>query len=533
MKYLLTGVIALSLLTACGQNDKPSGEAALAAIEFDAAAMPDVTVRDGDAATAGQALSALSLTTSGEGRVQYANSDIDGDRAVFTGVTVSASELAGEDGWDEPPTVTAEQLEFDGLGVFDGQTNFGLMRLSNIRITPNPDAEDQTGGTISYIELINPSPETAAWVASVLGQGEPADFPEGTALSFDRWAVGDINFNVSDASGEGSFTLGSMHISDLSEEKAGRVGLSDLVFAFNEVETGDVNIRLDGFGLAGINYGLLMAAANSGDDPTGISNALQADPGNPGFDAFSLQGLSADIIGAAIELPSMVSTVTRDGQGRATRVKTDPFSLTVAARDNEDGEGFASALAVLGYETLKMNSAGDQQYDPDTDILTLPMGENYLELEDGFKLDLSAVYSGSRALAAASAYSEADPNAMMDTVMSELSFHRIQIALKDNGFFNRALNAYAAQSGEDPVQVRSQIAAALTMAPMFASGTGIDSAVITELAGALSSFAQDPKTLTIKFEPPAPLSAQAFADAASDPARTLDKAALGFSADNR
>lgn len=533
MKYLLTGVIALSLFTACGQNDKPSGEAALAAIEFDAEAMPDVRVRSGEAATAGQALSVLSLSSSGQGRVQFSNSDINGDRATFTGVTLSAPELAGEDSWDEAPTVTAERLEFDGLGVFDGQTNFGLMRLSNIRITPDAGAEDQTTGTISYIELINPSAETAAWVASVLGQGEAAEFPTGAALSFDRWAVGDINMMVADASGEGRFTLGSLHISDLGQEKAGRVGLSDLVFSFNEVEMGDVNIRLDGLGLAGINYALLVAAANSGDDPAAFNNALQADPSNPGFDAFSLKGFNADIVGAAIDLPSMVATVSRDGQARATRIKTDPFTMTLAARDNEDGEGFASALATLGYETLRISGAGDQQYDPDTDILTLPAGQNYIQLDDGFKLDFSAKYAGTRAIAAASAYSETDPDAAMDSLMTELSFHQLGLALKDDGFFNRALNAYAAQSGEDPAQVRAQMTGLLAMAPMFVSGMGIDAAVVTELAGALSSFVQEPKTLTITLAPPAPLTPQALIDATSDPSNKLTKASLGFAADNR
>lgn len=533
MKYLLTGVIALSLLTACGQNDKPSGEAALAAIEFDAEALSDVRVRSGDAATAGQALSILSLSSSGEGRVNFSDSDISGDRAVFRNVTLSLPDLDDGDSWDEPPTVAAERLEFEGLGMFDGQMNFGLMRLSNISVTPDADSEDQTSGTVGYIELINPSPATAAWVASLLGHGEPADFPDGTALSFDRWAVGDINLRVEDASGEGRFSLDSMHISDLKEEKAGKVGLSNLVFAFNEPGMGDVDVRLEGFGLSGINYGLLAAAAGSADDPAALSNALQADPGNPGFDAVSLKGLKADIVGAALELPSLVSTVSRDGQGRATRVKTNPFTVTLAARDNPDGEQFASALAMLGYEKVTLTAAGDQHYDPDTDMMTLPKGQNFWELKDGFRFDMSAQYTGSRALAAASAFADTNPDAMMDSLLSELSFHQMELVLKDDGFFNRALNAYAAQSGDDPAQLRQQMSAMLTMAPMFASGTGIEPAVITELAGALSSFVQDPKTLTISFAPQPPLTAQAMVDAASDPSNRLTKAGLGFSAGNK
>ena len=105
--------------------------------------------------------------------------------------------------------------------------------------------------------------------------------------------------------------------------------------------------------------------------------------------------------------------------------------------------------------------------------------------------------------------------------------------LDDDGIVNRAINAYAAQSGEDPAAVRSQLSGVFAMAPMVASGTGIDPAVVTELAQALSSFVNDPKTLTISLAPKTPVKAQAFADAASDPEKKLTKESLGFSAGNK
>lgn len=445
MKYLLTGVIAITLLTACGEKDKPTGEAALAAVEFDVSKLSDVSLRNGDAATASQALAALSLSESGSGRLSFDGQDINGDKAVFTnvilsipqdttadeplyseeeiaelfsymdydgdgiaddgsemtleeyGVSMNATEPAGP-----PPVVKAAKLEFDGLGMIDGAANFSLMRLSDISVTPVEGSEDQTTGAVGTIELINPSPQTAAWVASLFGQGEPADFPEGTALSFDRWAVKDVNLVMNDASGSGGFDLGSFYIDGLKEEKAGRVGLSNLKFQFTEGETGDVNITLDGFGLAGLDYGLIAAAAASSSDPAAMSEAMQADPGNPGFDAALMKGLKADIIGASVDLAEFNSYVGRDNQGRATKITTDPFSMTVAARDNPDGEQFAGALATLGYESLTLSGAGEQLYDPDADIVTLPKGKNYWQLNDGFKLDVSAKYEGSKAIAEAS-----------------------------------------------------------------------------------------------------------------------------------
>ncbi|MDP3458505.1 MAG: hypothetical protein Q8S09_04440 [Hyphomonas sp.] len=585
MKYLLTGMIALTLLTGCGQKDKLAGGGVPASVVFNADDLPDVSVRKGDSATAGAALSVLSLAESGSGRLSFADSDIKGDKAVFTNVTLSAPELASEGTPASPsdselaeifafmdtdsdgvaddgsgmtfddlradmqvpasapspaPVVKAARLEFDGLGMFDGKANFGLMKLSDVTITPAEGSEDQSTGKIASIELVNPSPETAAWVASLLGKGEPAPFPEGTALSFDRWMVNGVNFNVSDASGTGLFTVDSMHISDLKEEKAGLMGLSNLKFDFAESAGSDVKISLAGFGVKGINYGLfseaLSAGAGASTNPAGLTSAIQADPANPGYDALSLKALKADIVGASVDLASLTSSVSRDKQGRATKIVTDPFSLTVAARDNPDGEQFAGALATMGYETLTFSGAGESQYDPDADIVTLAKGKNYWRLNDGFKLDFSAKYAGTKALAAAQVASleeNADPEAMLTSVMENVVIHQLEFALDDDGIVDRALNAYAAQSGEDPAAVRSQISGMFAMAPMFAASTGIDTVVVTELATALSSFVTAPKTLTISLAPKTPIKAQAFVDAASDPSKKLTKDALGFSASNK
>ena len=124
----------------------------------------------------------------------------------------------------------------------------------------------------------------------------------------------------------------------------------------------------------------------------------------------------------------------------------------------------------------------------------------------------------------------ADPSAMMDAVMEKLTIHSLDLALDDNGIVDRAFNAYAAQSGEDPQQLRNQTAGMLAMAPMMAAGSGIDPELVTEAATALSSFITDPKTLTLSLNPAAPLKVSTLADM-EDPSG-LTKSALGFSASN-
>ena len=588
MKYLLTGMIALTLLTACGQKDKAGGDGSRASVVYDAGDLAEVKVRSGDPATAGAALAALSLSESGAGRIAFAASDVKGDTAVFTDIVLSMPEEAAEaepsglseedlagmfsymdtdgDGIADdgsnmtiedlriemesvygdstpavPPVVKAAKLEFSGLAMVDGVANFGLMKLTDITITPGEGSEENNTGKIASVELVNPSPETAAWVAGLLGKGGAADFPEGKALSFDRWVVKGVNFTLDDASGSGVFTLDSIHLSDLKDEKAGLFGISNLNFDFAEPMGSDTKITLEGFGVRGVNYGLFSEAIEAGagmtSDTGALASAIQADPANPGYDAISVKALKADIVGASVDMPSLESNVSRDKQGRATKVVTKPFTFTVAARDNPDGEQFAGMLASVGFEKLSFSGQGEALYEPDADIVTLPKGKNYWALENGFKLNFSAKYEGTKAIAALSTQPDAlagNSEEALNTLMDAVAVHQFELALDDDGILDAAINAIATQQGTDPAEFRKSLILPLSMAPMFASQMGIDQPVATELATALTGFLQEPKTLTISFAPKAPLKAQAFMDAAADPTnKKLTKESLGFSASNK
>ena len=91
MKYLLTGVAAITMLTACGQKDKPDDATAPSGIVFSESKVPSYTVHKGDAGSAAAALAAMSLETSGSGNVTWDKRDLRGDKAVFTGVTIVTS----------------------------------------------------------------------------------------------------------------------------------------------------------------------------------------------------------------------------------------------------------------------------------------------------------------------------------------------------------------------------------------------------------------------------------------------------------
>ncbi len=165
MKYLLTGVAAIAMLTACGDKDKPVDGAGS---EYATDAAKDVKARKGDPATAPQALAAFALDEADDSRISFGSSTLNGDKAVFTDVTLLAGDDVGSDG-DEDGThldgadVKAKKLEFDGLAMIDGKASFSRMVMSDISLVPtDPEEAEDGSASIGSIELVNPSPALAA-----------------------------------------------------------------------------------------------------------------------------------------------------------------------------------------------------------------------------------------------------------------------------------------------------------------------------------------------------------------------------------
>jgi hypothetical protein len=549
MKYLLTGVAALALLTACGDKNKDQDGASQAGIEYSQDKTKKIKLRKGDPATAGQVLSAMSLTQSGAGRVSFASSDIKGAKAVFKDVTLLSSDddsvegvsLDDDDGeLLKGADLKAGTMEFEGLGMIDGQPNFSRVVLSDITFVPKNPEEVHGSSKIKSMELVNPSPETAAWIASLFGKGEAVDMPEGKALSFDLWSMNDVNFQIDEEEGQkGAFLVSSVEMLGLKDEKVARMAMKGLSLDLTDPKDDtDLTASLGGVDIRGANLGMFNDMANgeaAKGMQSGLFEMLQNDPANPGYDSVSIDDLKVAISGASFDMPKLSSKVTRDKKGRAVKVATDPFKMTLGTGEGELGEKFGSQLALLGYEKLELSGQGEQTYDPDKDMVTIAKGKNFWKLDDGFRLDFSGKYEGASAVAAAQAKTmaeegQSDPGALMQDALDKLLVHNFQLSFDDDGFANRAFNAYAAQSGEDPQQLRSQTAGMMAMMPMMAAGAGIDPELASEASAALSSFLTDPKTLTISVAPLTPLRVADFAEM-EDPS-VLTKTALGFSATN-
>ena len=556
MKYLLTGVAAITMLTACGQKDKPGPEGAPSGIVFSEEKIPEYKVQNGDAATAPAALAAMALDTSGAGNATWGGLDLKGDKAVFTNVTLrSVDEADDEDGEDpdfsmdyddedgldiDGSDLQIAKLEFDGLGMKDGKANFSRLLMSDISIVPqDPEDAGKGSGTIGSVELINPSPETAAWVASLFADGEKQDMPKGAALAFDHWAMKDLDFRIDDEEEgqEGNFTIGTMEVTGLKDQKAALMKLAGMAFDLDDTaEDTRMTMTLGSIEMRGTDLKLLSAAGEDAADPEDVSrmmNLTSHDPANPGYDSLTVNGFEMDMDGVKVSMPKLVSAVGHDKKSDLVAVKTDPFKVSLSTSEGKYGEMLGSQMAVLGYETLELTGAGYKTYDPATDLTTYTKGQNYWEVKDGMRIDFSAKYAGAREMAKAEmeqAYAP-DPASVFTDALEAMVLHGVEFSLDDNGLVDRAFNAYAAQSGQDPKEARNMVAGYMAMGPIFAMQMGIDPELASEATAALSSFITDPKTLTIKLAPAEPVAMSSFAEM-DDPSK-LTKEALGFEASNK
>ena len=524
MKYLLCGVAAIAVLSACDRTgtDEP-------------APIGKIELRQGDAAEAPDVLAAMALTNSGDGIFTYDSKEVDGAKATFTNLA-STSDEGG---------LMAETLVFEGLDMIDGKAAFSKMSLNDITLVSEEDGTDTMG--IGKIELINPTPELAAWMASSFADAEPAAFPAASELGFDAWSIDDIGAEFSDEDGDGDFKIAKLEVRDLKDQKAGLTKLTGLKLDFVDAEEGiPVKINLDSFAINNTDVSFIEAIQQNMDDEEAMMQAVMdkmyENPMDPGYDRVTLDNFAVEAAGASFIMPSLKAYVERNSKDQPVKFVTEPFSmkLNADADGGEAGAGLSQALSMVGYENVEMKVAGISNYDPDSDTISFKAKDNYFELVDGAKFSFGGEVSGYSAYAsqlgqamdfeAIAEGQEPDPMAFQQA-LGALKVANFELKIADDSLVDRVFNAVATQQGQDPEQMRNQVSQMMGMAPLFAQQAGVDPAIATEIGTALSSFIKDPKTLTISLDPKEPLTAESLM-AMEDPSM-ITKDYLGFSASNK
>ena len=156
----------------------------------------------GDPADVDAALLQLNLKDSGTGRVEFEDKSISGADAIFKNVKIKTSDFAGEEEEDEledgmygasieteSADLGIEEMALAGLEIDDaGKANFSKMTLNKISAIPTEEDDTDTI-TVSKFELVDPTPEMAAWLGGVFGTAEKADLPAVENVKFSKLEV--------------------------------------------------------------------------------------------------------------------------------------------------------------------------------------------------------------------------------------------------------------------------------------------------------------------------------------------------------
>ena len=530
----MIGVASVTLLAACGGNgedgeSRVSRQASEIARNAEAE-MEKIELRQGDASKATEALAAMALDSNDTGMVSFGASDVDGAAATYEDVSWA---IPGED----DASIDMGKVEFDGLDMSDDGANFARMMVTDIVVVP-PEADREDGSLeIASIELINPSPELAAFVASLGGaNGEPGDFPAFDEISFDAFSVNGIDFKLNEGDEDVAFDFGDIKVLGFSDERVELFQLADInMDIYDSYEDKRMKFAIGNFAIDGADKKIIdtmMQAAQSGGDEEAMMEAIMAtaygDPTDPGFNALNIADVSFDGDGVTFALPKLDAVVDRNDDGKVTRYETFPYTATLKA-DPEAGEmgaELAGGLAMMQYEEIEISGESLTLFDPEND--TSEIKSNRISLKDGFDLNFTGKFGGlesyGQALAAMDVDAmQNDPEAMMQA-FSQLTVYEMEMTFEDNSIVDRAFNLAATQSGEDPESLRNQAVAATSMGPMMAAQSGVDPEIATEAAEAIATFLKEPGTLTIKLEPSEPIGATTF----SSP-EEITKKALGLS----
>lgn len=520
MKKMAMLSVAAIALAACGGNGGAKG-----------GSPEDVTA----------ALTQLSLGENADGRVAFEDKSVKGATATFKDVTIRTSDFADTVEASDDSTVEVDvdsadlkvnEMTFTGLNLDDaGKATFASLTLNGLTAMPT-DEDDTSTATAGKLELVNPTPELAQWVAGVLGNGESSDMPNFAETGFDKLALSNLSTSED---GEGTVAISTLEVTDLRDKKTGTMSLKGLAATFNDADSGEAGVfNIGEITLKAANFSMIEDAANGEGNFEDALTQMTSNPVDPGFDSVTVKNIDFNVGGLSFDLPKMDYTLTRNNDGIPTRYKMPEFKMTL----NADADGgsigaqVAPVLMMLGFEELELSASGDSTYDPATDLAETT--ESTFALKDAFVIRSTSKVGGYKEMGErlqamdpdAFADGSVDPQSMMLDIYSVLDFHNLSFSLEDNGIVDKGFALAAAQMGQDPATLRTQAIGMVGMAPMMAGQFGIDPAIATEFSAAASTFLQNGGTLDISLNPEEAIT---LPQLMSDPSQ-ITKDRLGFSA---
>jgi len=539
MKQFLIGASAFALLVACGADKTEADEAesivkrAAQSLEMSDIKLPKMDFSTKNYGQTDEVLAALKLDGSSNDAIAFENVKTSGGSAVFSGLTIKPDH---ED--DDKPVVAllAEKLSLDGLQMTDAGATFDRMVLSNVSFNDETEGVTLNVGDISIVE---PNEAAAQFFTALLKGESPEGAPAFSEWSFDQMKLEDLTL-TGDNTAEGAVkvTVGEMALGSMAEAVMGQALMSGLKVDFDipsDNSPGAMpfkgSLNFDKFAMSNFRADMFdnIPDLDAGSEAIAEMNAQMMEsytsPIDQGFDQVLMEGLTLDMAGLNVSMPTGATKVARDDNGIATGLFSPKaeFSITPNAEGGELGAQVAQAISMLGYDSLNFSTNAKASYDPETKETRY--SDYTLEMADGFALSFKGGLFNLLDVVKAGATSSGEPD--MD-MLKKLTVSDMEISLEDKSIVDRAFKVAAEMQGMEPEQLKGMASGLLAMGSMQAGQSGVDMAIINQSIGAVSDFIQGSKTLTIKMDPETPIN---FGEMEDPSLLTAEK--LGFSAESK
>lgn len=517
MKHvLLTAVATTALLAAC----TPEGsENEVARVEV-------------DQGSADSALSAMGLSASGVNHITFDTADFNDGVYTFTNVVMrdpdegenDASEdlpdgkTLGDGEDDGPDEIRAARMIIDNPHLDEaGNVLMNAFLMEDISVH---DDEDDATVTLARFGIDQPNAALSADIARVL-MGDTdglEDDSEWNNYAFGAFELVEFLASGTDDEDGGEFQLGFDRLAflDLTEDALGRMEFLGLSVT-GEEDGSPINISLAEVSIDGLRttaYSSMMDAIASGADEEEVSaayyNSAFTDPMEM-FDSFAVRDFLLDAGGINMTLDHMTGSMEEDGDLVRSTAEIGSFLLWPDA-SQEAGAQLAMGLGMLGYERIELTMASESVFDRE-EGRAYTVGENYLEITDGLRLEMTQDFGGYNEYFAAAAeiapqFSNTDdPEAGLDALtamMSPLIVNNFSVKLEDLSLLDRAINAGALAQGVPPEQLRAQAGMMVAMGAM-AAPPEVPATLMAELSAAVTEFITNGGSLTIDMSPPEPI----------------------------
>jgi hypothetical protein len=448
-----------------------------------------VASRNVDANEAEKALKLMALYESGAGDVAWSDRKGDNGNYIFSNFENDSND--GDKG-------IFGSLELKGLHMEGKTVAFDQMVFNDFLGT-----DDEAKITIANITLTEPSPALAAAIArSFNGDDDAFENMEGgvnfKALSFSGLKVDDEDGVLSmaglkvgkDKNETGYFSLSDLNMDMMSEGEK-------VIMSLGSIDVTGVNIA---------KYQGLIKAAMDNDGKVD-ADAMKELMGSinaydPDFKDFSLKNFNMDVLGLKMNLDSMTGKAEKKGSKVIMSQTMSPLTIMPpVGSTNKDMKKITEGLTSFGYDKLEFTMEQNSVLDEEND--TMVVKDSYIQMKDGFKLSYDYDIAGYKKFAEKAMSLQGgkskNPMAAM-SMMNELKFNNLRLALKDDSIIDRSFQYAAAQQGGKPEDLRQQAKMGLAFLPMMAKNEG-QQKLAEDLSKALGKLLDDGGTLVVGLNP--------------------------------